>query len=412
MSSIYRTVLADSFPDDMRITFGSGPESQTIVFQKVTWTVEGEKRGLRYGENPDQQAALYRPINGNLALGDVHQIGPDRSLVSAAELLQSGKHPGKINITDADAALNILRYFPETPACVIVKHNNPSGVALGDSPLDAYWKALMADRIAAFGGAIGMNREVDAETAEAITQYYAELVVAPEYSSKALEILNRKRNIRLLRIRQMDRLESFQGERFVDFKSLMDGGIVTQWSFLPKILNDGDLLPARTERDGKEYVISREPTPGERADMRFGWLVESGVTSNSVIYVKDRQTVAIGTGEQDRVGVARIARDKAYWKRADRIAFSETGKGIEEISDEDENRRFHAAAAAEKGGLENSVMISDAFFPFPDGAEVGLREGVSAILQPGGALRDWSVIETVNNYGATMCFTGQRSFRH
>jgi phosphoribosylaminoimidazolecarboxamide formyltransferase / IMP cyclohydrolase len=412
VSSIYRTVLGDSFPEEMRISFGSGSDAQTIVFEKVTWTVDGERKGLRYGENPDQEAALYRPVNGNLVLGEVHQIGPDRALVSAAELLQSGKHPGKINLTDADAALNILRYFSDTPACVIVKHNNPSGVALGQSPLEAYRKALMADRIAAFGGAIGLNRQVDAETAEAISAYYAELVVAPDYSSEALTVFSRKKNIRLLRIRAMGRLESYQGERFVDFKSLMDGGIVAQWSFMPKFLEDSDLVAARAEKAGTEYIVSREPTSREKADMRFGWLVESGVTSNSVIYVKDQQTVAIGTGEQDRVGVARIARDKAYWKCADRLAFTETGKGIEEITDEDECRRFHAAAAAEKGGLENSVMVSDAFFPFPDGAEVGLREGVSAILQPGGALRDWAVIDTVNNYGATMCFTGQRSFRH
>jgi phosphoribosylaminoimidazolecarboxamide formyltransferase/IMP cyclohydrolase len=145
--------------------------------------------------------------------------------------------------------------------------------------------------------------------------------------------------------------------------------------------------------------------------MRFGWLVESGVTSNSVIYVKDSATVAIGTGEQDRVGVARIARDKAYWKTADRLAFDSLGKGIEELPREDQTE-FLRLAGETNGDLAGSVMVSDAFFPFPDGAEVGLEEGVSAILQPGGALRDHAVIESVNRFGATMCFTGQRSFRH
>ncbi len=412
MSSMYRTVLGDSFPEEMKITFGSDSESQTLVYRKVTWTIGGEEKGLRYGENPDQEAALYRPINGNLVLGDVRQIEPSRTLVSAAELLQSGKHPGKINITDADAALNILRYFSDSPACVIVKHNNPSGVALGSTSLEAYRKALMADRIAAFGGAIALNREVDGETAEAITSYYAELVVAPEYSPAALATFAKKKNLRILKIDAMDHLETYVGERFVDFKSLMDGGIVAQWSFVPRILDDDALVPARSTRDGREYVVHRAPTEREKSDMRFGWLVESGVTSNSVIYVKDAATVAIGTGEQDRVGVARIARDKAYWKTADRIAYTATGRGIEEISDAEERNTYIAAAGTEKGGLTGAVMISDAFFPFPDGAEVGLNEGVTAILQPGGALRDHAVIESVNTFGATMCFTGQRSFRH
>ena len=411
MSSIYRTVRTDSFPDDMRITFGSGADAQTLVYRKVTWVVNGEEKGLRYGENPDQEAALYRPVNGNLILGEVRQIAPERSLVTAAELVQSGKHPGKINITDADAALNILRYFSDSPACVIVKHNNPCGVALGSSPADAYQKALMADRIAAFGGAIGLNREVDGETAEQIVAYYAELVVAPEYSPEALDVFSRKKNLRLLKIQAMDRLETYVGQRYVEFKSLIDGGVVTQWSYVPKLLSTEDLTPARIDRDGREYQVKREPSAREKADMRFGWLVESGITSNSVIYVKDRQTVAIGTGEQDRVGVARIARDKAYWKLADRFAFRETGRSIEEMPQE-ERERFLSVSAAEHGGLTGAVMVSDGFFPFPDGAEVGLSEGVTAILQPGGALRDYAVIETVNAFGATMCFTGQRSFRH
>ncbi|MDA3951535.1 MAG: IMP cyclohydrolase [Spirochaeta sp.] len=412
MSSIYRTVLPDSFPNDLRITFGSGTDEQTIVYEKVTWVVNDEEKGLRYGENPDQEAALYRPVNGNLVLGEVRHVSPEHPLVSEADLLQSGKHPGKINLTDADAALNILRYFTETPACVIVKHNNPSGVALGSSLSEAYHRALMADRIAAFGGAIGLNREVDRETAERIVAYYAELVVAPEYSAGALEVFRGKKNLRLLRIANMAHLNTYVGSRYIDFKSLVDGGIIAQWSYQPRDLPDDILVPAASERDGVETRVIRKPTVAEQIDMRFGWFVESGVTSNSVIYVKDQCTVAIGTGEQDRVGVARIARDKAYWKLADRLAFEETGTGIEELTDPADRARFEARSAELHGGLSGSTMISDAFFPFPDGAEVGLSEGVTAILQPGGAIRDAAVIESVNRYGATMCFTGQRSFRH
>lgn len=410
--SVYRTINTDDFPADMEISFGTGPERQTLVYRKVTWKIGDESRGLRYGENPDQQAALYRLVNGNLVLGEVEQIGPGRVLASGVELLQSGKHPGKINITDVDAALNILRYFSDRPACVIVKHNNPCGVALGSSQAEAYQRALMSDRIAAFGGTVAVNEQLDRETAEQIVDYYAEVVVAPDYSAGALSTLATRKNLRVLRIGNMNRLQEYVGVRFVDFKSLMDGGMVAQWSFTPRLLTPETMLPAQVEREGRLHRITRAPTVAELHDMRFGWLVESGVTSNSVIYVKDEATVAIGTGEQDRVGVARIARDKAYWKTADRLAWRAEGRGIEEIEDPRRQSEYHAAAAEENGGLAGSTMISDAFFPFRDGAEVGLREGVSAILQPGGSLRDWEVVDACNEYGATMVFTEQRSFRH
>ncbi|TVR66064.1 MAG: IMP cyclohydrolase [Spirochaetaceae bacterium] len=409
---MYREINQDDFPEDLEVSFRSRGERQTLLYRKVTWEVEGERRGLRYGENPDQQAALYQLVGGNLVLGEVSQIAPGRGLASAVDLLQSGKHPGKINITDADAALNILRYFSDRPACVIVKHNNPSGAALGSDQGDAYRRALMADRIAAFGGTVAINEEIRPETAEEITASYAEVVVAPEYSPGALRVFAKKKNLRVLKIGNMQRLQEYVGARFVDFRSLMDGGLVAQWSFTPKILSDEELAPAAVEYKGGDYRINREPTAAERRDMRFGWLVESGVTSNSVIYVRDECTVAIGTGEQDRVGVARIARDKAYWKYADRLAFEATGRGIEEIDDPREGAAFHDASARDKGGLPGATMVSDAFFPFRDGAEVGLREGVAAILQPGGAMRDHEVIQACNEYGATMAFTGQRSFRH
>lgn len=409
---MYREINQDDFPENLEVSFDSRGKRQTLCYRKVTWEVEGERRGLRYGENPDQQAALYALAEGNIVLGEVSQIAPGRGLASAVNLLQSGKHPGKINITDVDAALNILRYFSNRPACAIVKHNNPSGVALGSDQGEAYRRALMADRIAAFGGTVAINEEISRETAEEIGAYYAEVVVAPEYSAGALDVFSRKKNLRVLKIENMQRLQEYVGVRYLDFRSLMDGGIVAQWSFTPKLLSDEVLQPAALEHKGREYRITREPTPSERADMRFGWLVESGVTSNSVIFVRNECTVSIGTGEQDRVGVALIAREKAYWKCADRLAFEATGRGIEEISDEGERAEYRDEAARRKGDLTGSTMVSDAFFPFRDGAEVGLREGVSAILQPGGAMRDHEVIQACNEYGATMVFTGQRSFRH
>ncbi len=411
-TSIYTTLQSDPFPQDMEIAFGRGPDRQVLLFEKVTWDVDGERQGLRYGENPDQPAALYRPVTGNIALGGVQQISPGQFLASDAQLLQSGKHPGKINITDTDAALNILRYFPDSPACVIVKHNNPSGVALGSSPEVAYRRALEADQIAAFGGVIALNREIDQATAEAIHEQYAEVVVAPGYTGAALRTFGKKKNLRVLLISRMDVLEQFQQTRFLEFKSLTDGGVVVQWSYQPRLLPPEDLVPAETSYRGDTYRIDRPATDQEKQDMRFGWLVESGVTSNSVLFVKDEQTIAIGTGEQDRVGVARIARNKAYWKRADQIARTAAGKSIEELATPEEQQPYLDQAIVEHGGLSGSVMVSDAFFPFRDGADVGLREGISAILQPGGSVRDFEVIQACNEYNVTMAFTGQRSFRH
>ncbi|MCG8473149.1 MAG: IMP cyclohydrolase [Desulfobacterales bacterium] len=370
------------------------------------------KKGLRYGENPGQEAALYRLTNGNLVVGETQTIAAGRYLASDIELLQSGKHPGKTNLTDADNALNILRYFTDRPTAVIVKHNNPCGVARADALCDAYAKAYMADRIAAFGGCIALNRSVDKDTAEAISNQYAEVVVAPDFEEGSLEILASRKNLRVIKIDNMDRLASYVGERVVDFKSLMDGGIITQLSFVPEARTRADLKLAECEYKGKSYRIDREPTDAEYEDMLFGWLVESGITSNSVIYVKDQVTVGIGTGEQDRVGVAEIAVEKAYKKLADRYAFETFGKGYAELEDMDEKAEIDARVKAENGGIKGSTMVSDAFFPFRDGADVGLKEGVSAIVHSGGSLNDYQSIEACNECGATMVYTGQRSFKH
>ena len=159
--SAYRRIMEDHFPDHMEISFIGEQGRQTLFYDKATWVIDGEEKGLRYGENPGQEAALYRLVNGNLSLGGAVTMQAGRHLASDVELLQSGKHPGKINITDVDNALGILRYFTDTPFAIIVKHNNPCGAAKGATLADAYHKAHMADRLAAFGGAIALNREVD-----------------------------------------------------------------------------------------------------------------------------------------------------------------------------------------------------------------------------------------------------------
>ena len=412
LKKAYRTMVREAFPDGMEISFLEGDSRQTLVYEKVTWDIGGERKGLRYGENPGQPAALYRPTNGNLVLGDVVTIQPGPYLVSDAEILQSGKHPGKINLTDADNALNILRYFHDEPTVAIMKHNNPCGVAQAGNLETAYLRADRADRIAAFGGCIALNKPVDRATAEAISSRYAEVVVAPDYEPGVMEVFAKKKNLRVLRIRNMERLQDFVSFACLDFKSLIDGGIVLQTSYVSRVRGKEDLEIASCTYDDKEYRVQREPTEQEIRDMLFGWWVETGISSNSVIYVKDGATVGIGTGEQDRVGVAEIARDKAYRKMADRICFDERGIPLHELRDEEIRREIEGRVQKVRGGLKGAVMVSDAFFPFRDGVDVGLREGVTAVIQPGGSERDFESIEACNEYEATMVFTGQRCFKH
>jgi phosphoribosylaminoimidazolecarboxamide formyltransferase/IMP cyclohydrolase len=412
LKKMYRTIMDDHFPPQMEISFVDSEKRQTLFYEKVVWVVDDIEKGLRYGENPGQEAALYKLTNGNLVLGETETLQPGQYLASDIELLQSGKHPGKTNITDADNSLNILRYFVDQPAAVIVKHNNPCGVARADSLVEAYLKANMADRVAAFGGCIALNRAVDKSTAEAISRQYAEVVVAPEFEEGVMDIFAAKKNLRIIRIKNIERLNTFVGQRCVEFKSLIDGGIIAQWSFVPNSRTREDLTLAECEYKGETYRIQRQPTQAEYDDLIFGWLVESGITSNSVIFVKDQVTVGIGTGEQDRVGVAEIARDKAYRKLADRYCFEELGIPYNELKIEAKKSEIDSRVAAEKGGLIGAAMVSDAFFPFRDGVDVGIREGISAVIQPGGSANDYQSIEACNEADVTMVYTGQRSFKH
>jgi phosphoribosylaminoimidazolecarboxamide formyltransferase/IMP cyclohydrolase len=414
LQETYKQIIGDHFPDNLEIKFGD----QVLQYEKVGWEIEGELKGLRYGDNPDQEAAMYRLVNGNLTLGEVKTIQPGKWLASSVELLQSGKHPGKTNITDADNALNILRYFQDEPVVAILKHNNPCGVAIGETLVEAYKKANLADRVAAFGGAIALNNPVDEKTAQSIIENYAEVVLAPDFEEGVLDIFATKKNLRVMKIENMQRLKEWAGEKFLDFKSLIDGGLIVQTSFTPLARSFQDIkrLPLGYQ-ESKGVKIDRKPTEQEYKDMWFGWLVEAGITSNSVIYVKDGVTVGIGTGEQDRVGVAKIARDKAYEKLMDRICFEKYGKPFNDLEltegkDSEKIKELQEETAKLNGGLKGAVMVSDAFFPFRDGADVGLSEGITAIIQPGGSINDEQAIEACNEANATMIFTGQRSFKH
>lgn len=422
MKDMYRSVLRDAFPEKLSMDF----DGTRLVYRRRSWNIGGEEKGLRYGENPDQPAALYELAEGTPRFDGIAYKGADQGLVSALReehMLQAGKHPGKTNLTDVDNGINILQYLHARPSALILKHNNPCGAAWSDAGIaDALDKAFWADRIAAFGGAVVLNRPVTGEAAERIASAYFEVVAAPDFEEGTLALLAKRKNLRILRIPGLAGLEKAVGVPFLDITSLSDGGLVVQRSFVNRIRNVDDFLPARAEKDGLT-VTARKPTGKEAEDLLFAWAVESGVISNSVIFAKNGATVAIGAGEQDRVGCVELAVRKAYVKYEDRQIFQETGQSLYEAIHAAEGGDEGAArlvadvrrrAQEARGGLAGSVMVSDGFFPFRDGVDAALRHGVTAIAQPGGSLRDHEVIMAVNEASpqAAMVFTGQRSFRH
>jgi len=422
LKKMYATIQEDPFPEELTITLGD----QRLIFKKRAWTIDGEKKGLRYGENPDQPAAMYQLKEGQIELGGVKFRSPKRGLVSALtekQLIQSGKHPGKTNLTDVDNALNILQYLSAKPAAVILKHNNPCGAAWTNEGLaQAFERADLSDRIAAFGGAVVVNRTLDKATADRIAAGYFEVVAAPDFEPGALETLKTKKNLRIMALPGIVDLAGYAGEPFLDVKSLMDGGLVMQFSFRNRIVAPSDFLPARATTKEGQTLIARAPTPKEADDLLFAWAVEAGVTSNSVIFAKDGATVGIGTGEQDRVGVVQLTIYKAYTKYADLLAFKRhqlsiydlRAKAAKDAAMAKSLAEIESQTKADRGGLPGSVLVSDGYFPFRDGVDLALAQGVTAIAQPGGSIRDWEVIGAVNEATpqAAMVFTGQRSFKH
>ena len=253
-----------------------------------------------------------------------------------------------------------------------------------------------------------------------MSPHYFEVVCAPDYEGGALDILKKWKNLRILQIKEIERLQGYKTKRVIDFKSLMDGGLIIQESQPFTIEGKSDLKPAETVYKGEVYKIERAPTEKELDDMLFGWRVESGVSSNSALFVKDGATVAIGTGEQDRVGVVEIAVFKAYTKFMDAQVFRKFGvpyavfrleakKGERRMED---LREIEEYAEAQKGGLLGSIVVSDGFFPFRDGVDAAIKEGAAGVIQPGGSERDYEAIQACNEAGATMVFTGQRLFKH
>lgn len=422
LKNMYKEIVKETYPETLTITIGD----QTLVYQKRQWEIGGEKKGLRYGENPDQPAALYQLTKGSLNLGGIKWRSPKDSIVSSLsekQMLQAGKHPGKTNLTDVDNAANILQYLTDKAAALIIKHNNPCGAAWSDiSVADALNKAFWCDRIAAFGGAVVVNRPFTKEAAELVAANYFEVVAAPSFEEGTLEIIKSRKNLRIMELPALGDLKSMTASAFLDIKSLADGGLVVQKSFQNRILSNADFLPAQgTDKAGTVYT-ARCPNKAEMDDLRFAWAVEAGVTSNSVIFARNGATTAIGTGEQDRVGCVELAIYKAYHKHEDVIAFKELGLTLYELEEKaktdpamaEKLKEIVARTKEEHGGLTGSVLISDGFFPFRDGVDVAMAQGVTAIGHPGGSLRDWEVIKAVNEHSpqVAMVFTGQRSFKH
>jgi phosphoribosylaminoimidazolecarboxamide formyltransferase/IMP cyclohydrolase len=304
---------------------------------------------LRYGENSHQDAAFYKEEN------------PEEASISTAIQLQ-GKALSYNNIADTDAALECVKEFDE-PACVIVKHANPCGVSIGDNILGAYEGAYKTDPTSAFGGIIAFNRELDAETAQAIvSRQFVEVIIAPSVSEEAAKVVATKPNLRLLACGQWD--TSTSG---FDFKRV-NGGLLVQ-----------DRDQGSVNSDDLKVVTKRQPTADEMRDLQFCWKVAKYVKSNAIVYVKNSMTIGVGAGQMSRVYSAKVAGIKAA----------------------DENLE-----------VKGSVMASDAFFPFRDGLDAAAEAGITAVIQPGGSMRDDEVIAAADEHGIAMVFTGMRHFRH
>ncbi len=425
LKKIYSSILEEEFPDQLSITLGN----ETLVYEKRKWCINGESKGLRYGENPDQPAALYALRKGRINAGGISWRGPGQGLVSElgeAQMLQAGKHPGKTNLTDVDNGINILQYLSEQASAIILKHNNPCGAAWAGEEQGGIAKALeqafWSDRIAAFGGVIVLNRPVTLACAEMIAANYFEVLAAPDYEDGALDILARRKNLRIMALPGLAQLERLLDSAWLDIKSLTDGGLIVQRSFRNRILADQDFQPATAVGENGLEVAARAPNKQELEDLRFAWAVESGVSSNSVIFAKDGVTLAIGTGEQDRVGCVELAIHKARSKYIDSLAYRELGLSLYELTQKAKADQelaaklagFEDEAERKAAGLRGSRLVSDGFFPFRDGVDLAISQGVTAIAQPGGALRDAEVIMACNQAvpQVAMVFTGQRSFRH
>jgi phosphoribosylaminoimidazolecarboxamide formyltransferase/IMP cyclohydrolase len=326
-------------PDRQHATRAVYPETLNLQFTKV--------QDMRYGENPHQSAAFYRDITA-----------VDGALANYRQL--QGKELSYNNIADADAAWECVKSL-EGSACVIIKHANPCGVALGVDAADAYAKALQTDPTSAFGGIIALNVEVDGKAAEAIAKQFVEVLLAPAFTAEACKVFEAKQNVRLLEIPLGHASNAFDIKR-------VGGGLLLQAPDAKQV------MPA-------EFVVvsKKQPTPQQLQDMMFAWRVAKFVKSNAIVFCGNGMTLGVGAGQMSRVDSARIASIKA------------------------QNANL---------SLAGSIVASDAFFPFRDGLDVVVSAGATAVVQPGGSMRDQEVIDAADEQGVVMAFTGVRHFRH
>lgn len=324
-------------------------EDKTDSFPRTYSTQFAKKQSMRYGENPHQKAAFY-----------TERTQQEASISTATQL--QGKALSFNNIADTDAALELVKTFDET-ACVIVKHANPCGVAIGQTPFEAYDRAYKTDPTSAFGGIIAFNTELDAQTAQAIVdRQFVEVIIAPTVSEEAKTIIEAKKNLRLLVCGELtEQLPAY------DYKKVT-GGL---------LLQDRDL--GSVTQDDLKVVTKVAPTSEQMTDLLFAWKVAKYVKSNAIVYVKDGMTIGVGAGQMSRVYSAKIAGIKA------------ADEGLE---------------------VPGSVMASDAFFPFRDGIDAAAAAGIKAVIHPGGSMRDQEVIDAANEHGIAMVFTGMRHFKH
>lgn len=421
LKDMYRTVLKDTFPDTMTITLGDA----VLTYKKRTWHIDGETKGLRYGENPDQPAALYEMESGKLAIDGVEWRGPQgiMSALTEAQMLrpeasrqdqphrrgQRLQHPPIPRGTPPPPSSSSTTTPAERrgPRKAWATHwPRPSGATASPPSAGPWWSTAR------------WTCRPPTSSPPTILKWSP----APDFEEGVLEKLAARKNLRIFKLPALARLGELAGVPFLDVKSMADGGIILQQSFVNRIRSAADFIPAvATTKDGLT-VSARKPTPQEADDLVFAWAVEAGVTSNSVIFAHNGATVAIGTGEQDRVGCVELAIFKAYTKYADTLAFTRHGMTLYELKlkakEDAEAAEQLAAIEADtqkaKGGLSGTVLVSDGFFPFRDGVDVCIAQGVTAIAQPGGSLRDYEVIGAVNEASprVAMVFTGQRSFKH
>jgi len=352
---IYRTAREEDLPPSLKITLGD----KVFEYSKVQWKVEGRMRGLRYGTNPHQKGALYRPKSSKGGIGNVDWI-------------KWGKDgPSATNIEDGSHGLRITGYFKE-PAVAVMKHLNPSGVAVSnghDSLSEVYARARDADNRAAFGSVVVFNSPVDRKTAEEIMKTFVEVVYAPGYRSDALAVFESKRDIRVGEVPAQRRENATMLQ---DVVVLEDGSLIVEDPYRTSIVSMDDMkqlpVPTKKKPSDKEYV-----------DLLHAWWVACEVRSNAVVFWRDGTSLAIGTGQQDRIGAIENSIDKA----------DKLGRN-----------------------LEGSVLASDGFLPKLDNVDALAKERVVAIVQPGGSVEDQAIVKACDEQGIKMVLTGERSFRH